>query len=157
MRAVVALSAVILLAVICSGQKRGGGGGRRRTSIKNPMLTKMLTDSNSRSEYYSNPNGARILKSSHFDFEYILGHKVLFLCEAKGDPLPQITWYKDGMELYYHPYLQIHEWKIGNDTIKSKMEIDPTTQMDAGTYECHANNKYAIDRKAFKADFFSET
>lgn len=37
--------------------------------------------------------------------------------------------------------------------IKSKMEIDPATQMDAGVYECQANNKYFIDCRIFKADF----
>ena len=117
-------------------------------------VNKMLTDSNSNHEYYNNPDGAKITKQSHYDYEYILGHRIMFLCEAVGDPRPLITWFKDGTELYHHPYLQIHEWKIGTDKIKSKMEIDPTTQMDAGMYECHANNKYAIDRRAFKADFY---
>lgn len=37
--------------------------------------------------------------------------------------------------------------------IKSKFEIDPARQMDSGSYECVANNKYAVDRKNFKADF----
>lgn len=29
---------------------------------------------------------------------------------------------------------QVHEAHIDHDIIKSKMEIDPTTQMDAGKY-----------------------
>jgi len=57
---------------------------------------------------YSNFQGAKIIKSSHFDLEYILGHKINFLCVAKGDPLPQITWFKDGIELYSHNYLQVN-------------------------------------------------
>ena len=39
------------------------------------------------------------------------------------------------------------------DTLKSKMEIDPATQKDAGIYECQADNKYAVDRKAFRTDY----
>lgn len=37
--------------------------------------------------------------------------------------------------------------------MKSKMEIDPTTQKDAGYYECQANNIYAIDRRGFRTDY----
>lgn len=32
--------------------------------------------------------------------------------------------------------LQISEWKLDKDKIKSKLEIDPARQMDSGTYEC---------------------
>lgn len=51
------------------------------------------------------------------------------------------------------PVLQVHEWPIGNDTIKSKMEIDPTTQKDSGFYECQANNQYAVDSRGFRTDY----
>ncbi|KAK6634908.1 hypothetical protein RUM44_000155 [Polyplax serrata] len=47
----------------------------------------------------------------------------------------------------------VHEWPLGNDTMKSKMEIDPTTQKDAGYYECQADNQYAIDRRGFRTDY----
>ncbi|CAG9837114.1 unnamed protein product [Diabrotica balteata] len=80
------------------------------------------------------------------------------LCESargggRGYPRPEITWFKDGIELLYHKFFQVHEWSIGNDTVKSKMEIDPTTQKDAGYYECQANNKYSIDSRGFRTDF----
>lgn len=48
---------------------------------------------------------------------------------------------------------QVHEWPVGNDTIKSKMEIDPATQKDAGYYECQADNQYAVDRRGFRTDY----
>lgn len=51
--------------------------------------------------------GAKILLASHFDYEYILGHKIVFVCVAKGTPQPQITWFKDGIELYAHSYLHV--------------------------------------------------
>jgi hypothetical protein len=51
--------------------------------------------------------GAKILQASHFDYEYMLGHKIVFVCVAKGTPQPQITWFKDGIELYAHSYLHV--------------------------------------------------
>lgn len=32
--------------------------------------------------------GAQIIRSSFFDYEFYLGHKILFICVAIGDPLP---------------------------------------------------------------------
>ncbi|XP_063932149.1 immunoglobulin domain-containing protein oig-4-like isoform X2 [Zophobas morio] len=97
--------------------------------------------------------GAKIVKASHFELEYMLGRKITFFCMAQGYPRPEITWFKDGIELYAHKFFQVHEWPLGNDTVKSKMEIDPTTQKDAGYYECQANNKYAIDTRGFRTDY----
>lgn len=57
----------------------------------------------------------------------------------------------------YLKNLQISEWKVDTTTIKSKLEIDPARQMDSGTYECQANNKYTVDGRAFKADFSTIT
>lgn len=51
--------------------------------------------------------GAKILQASHFDYEYVLGHKIAFLCVAKGNPRPQITWLKDGVEIYQHLYMHV--------------------------------------------------
>ncbi|KAK9736129.1 hypothetical protein QE152_g12750 [Popillia japonica] len=78
--------------------------------------------------YYNNKNGAKILMASHFDYEYVLGHKIAFICLASGNPRPHITWYKDGSEIFSHHYLNIHEWRIGTEKVKSKLEIDPATQ-----------------------------
>ena len=42
-------------------------------------------------------------------------------------------------------HVQISQYWRGKHRIKSKMEIDPATQGDAGIYECHANNKSVSD------------
>lgn len=50
-------------------------------------------------------------------------------------------------------HAQVHEYKVGKDQIKSKMEIDPAVQKDSGYYECQADNQYAIDKRGFRTDY----
>ncbi|CAG9863078.1 unnamed protein product [Phyllotreta striolata] len=141
---------------ICQSARGGGRGklSRGRGRIFSSSVPVMIQHRNPAAKsYYENKNGAKIVKSSHFELEYMLGRKITFFCMATGFPRPEIVWYKDGIELLYHKFFQVHEWPIGNDTVKSKMEIDPTTQRDAGYYECQANNKYSIDSRGFRTDY----
>ncbi|CAH0390582.1 unnamed protein product [Bemisia tabaci] len=133
------------------GPVRGRGGRRGHFGSRMPILIKHYNPASA--SYYENSDGARIVKSSHFELDYMLGRKITFFCMAQGFPRPHITWFKDGIELYAHKFFQVHEWPVGNDTMKSKMEIDPTTQKDAGYYECQADNQYAIDRRGFRTDY----
>lgn len=145
----------VLFDILINEQTEGLRSGKmRRRKMRKENSSRFLFIQNSkRKEYYNNTNGAEIVKSSYFDHEYELGDKISLLCVAKGDPMPRLNWYKDGTELVPHQFSRIVEWKINATFIKSKLEIDPARQLDAGTYECHANNKYSIDRRTFKADF----
>lgn len=135
-----------------SGKLAGRGRGNKiwHTGSHHPSIQQRTQTA---VNYYDNKDGAKIVKASHFEFDYMLGRKITFFCEATGIPIPEVNWFKDGAELYQHRFFQVHEWTEGNDTIKSKMEIDPTTQKDAGYYECQANNIYAIDRRGFRTDY----
>ncbi|XP_072930385.1 immunoglobulin domain-containing protein oig-4-like [Epargyreus clarus] len=147
------LTALLLLLVLEGDARRGRTRSRTKSKVQIGLpITGKYRDPES-DQYYNNNDGAKILLASHFDLEYVLGHKIAFLCIAKGSPRPHITWFKDGVEIFAHHYLHIHEWPIGEDRVKSKIEIDPATQMDAGVYECTADNMYSIDRRSFKTDF----
>ena len=50
---------------------------------------------------------ARLLKASHFESRYELGHKISFICVAEGNPRPTITWRKDGQEIPTHKFLKV--------------------------------------------------
>lgn len=126
---------------------------RRRKTRKENSARFLFIQNSKRKDYYNNTNGAEIIKSSHFDHEFELGDKISLLCVAKGDPIPRLSWYKDGNELIPHQFSRIVERKVNQNAMKSKLEIDPARQLDAGTYECHANNQYSTDRRTFKADF----
>ncbi|GAB1862172.1 Contactin-5-like isoform x1 protein [Camponotus japonicus] len=149
----------LLTALMMSTEAQKGGGGRggrgrsrgRTWGSRMPILIPNRNPASA--NYYENKDGAKIVKSSHFELDYMLGRKITFFCMATGFPRPEITWLKDGIELYHHKFFQVHEWPVGNDTIKSKMEIDPATQKDAGYYECQADNQYAVDRRGFRTDY----
>ncbi|OQR75313.1 hypothetical protein BIW11_08505 [Tropilaelaps mercedesae] len=99
---------------------------------------------------------AVIEKASHLELSFLLGHKIVLVCVARGIPRPKITWLKDGVQIAGHPYVQISEWLREDNRIKSKLEIDPARQMDSGNYECQADNKISVDRRLFKAEHFAD-
>lgn len=43
----------------------------------------------------------------------MLGRKITFFCMAQGLPRPEITWFKDGIELYAHKFFQVSWLFVG--------------------------------------------
>ncbi len=102
------------------GVGMGGGGiknGHRVSLDQYNLFCQVRIPPNGRfrtedgERYYRHAKGARITKSSHFDYEYELGHKIVFVCVAKGKPRPKIVWFKDGAEIYYNPYYHVSHQK----------------------------------------------
>jgi hypothetical protein len=77
------------------------------------------------------------------------GGSVRLLCEASGDPKPQITWTKNGMrisELDPHYFL--------DDS--GSLEIYTVDQQDSGTYSCTAVNVAGVKEKRLSLSIQSE-
>ncbi|CAJ0942205.1 unnamed protein product, partial [Mesorhabditis belari] len=94
----------------------------------------------------------QIIRHSHFDQHFRLGLKLIVMCEAEGLPRPQLRWYKNGAELSPESHIQLSEKHISLVRIRSRVEIDPTTLSDRGTYSCLATNPHGSDLKSIRAN-----
>uniref|UniRef100_A0A0K0DBA1 Ig-like domain-containing protein n=1 Tax=Angiostrongylus cantonensis TaxID=6313 RepID=A0A0K0DBA1_ANGCA len=92
-------------------------------------------------EYEYNEYGPRIVRHSFFKQHFRLGYKLKLFCEAHGTPSPDMRWYKDGVEIRLRPGIRIRA-EITANSVASHMEIDPAGVLDAGEYECVANNAH---------------
>ncbi|GAA6100142.1 brother of CDO [Tachysurus ichikawai] len=59
------------------------------------------------------------------------GHSLVLECVASGSPTPQVTWAKDGRELSPQNNTRL---------LLSNLLIDAVSDVDSGTYACHAHN-----------------
>lgn len=107
---------VVLVVNACRSQRMSGKLAGRGRGNKHWHTGRIPAAIQHRSpaaiNYYDNKDGAKIVKSSHFEFDYMLGRKITFFCEATGLPRPEITWFKDGAELYQHRFFQVSEWRF---------------------------------------------
>ncbi|XP_038613568.1 hemicentin-1 [Tachyglossus aculeatus] len=74
-------------------------------------------------------------------------HNVTLTCEAKGNPLPEITWLKDGQQLT----------KDGNHQIMSNgrfLQITNAQVSDTGRYTCVASNPAGDKSRSFSLNVF---
>ncbi|PIO62614.1 immunoglobulin domain protein, partial [Teladorsagia circumcincta] len=94
--------------------------------------------------------GPRIVRHSFFMQNFRLGYKLKLFCEAHGMPLPDLRWYKDGVEIRTRPGVRIRN-QLGNYSIASHLDIDPAQMQDAGEYECVANNTYGFHLQHIRA------
>ncbi|KHJ90736.1 immunoglobulin domain protein [Oesophagostomum dentatum] len=103
--------------------------------------------------HFSNSEeGPRIDRHSFFKQSYRLGYKLSLFCEAHGRPRPDMRWYKNGVELLPKPGLRIRN-SVAGDTLSSHLDIDPAGVMDAGEYECVANNSYGYHLEHMRAQY----
>merc|ERR1711963_1359168 len=63
------------------GHKLRVGGGPGRYTAYSQVRTPYTENwkNNQTAEWYASKKGAKITKASHFDYEYVLGHKIVFL------------------------------------------------------------------------------
>lgn len=66
-----------------------------------------------------------------------IGEMSEFCCQFQGEPVPVVTWLKDGQSLAYNP-----DYNIVIKSNYSKLTVFYPTSDHEGTYECVLTNKY---------------
>ena len=67
------------------------------------------------------------------------GEMIVFTCNTEGSPLPNITWYKNGDEVFETGNINISMLTVGSRVI-SNLTITDATRFDDGDYWCNATN-----------------
>ncbi|KAK2120457.1 Hemicentin-2, partial [Saguinus oedipus] len=75
------------------------------------------------------------------------GHLVQLLCEARGVPTPNITWFKDGALL---PASTEAVYTRGG----RQLQLERAQSSDAGVYTCKASNAVGATEKATRLDVY---
>uniref|UniRef100_A0A2K5CWV0 Hemicentin 2 n=1 Tax=Aotus nancymaae TaxID=37293 RepID=A0A2K5CWV0_AOTNA len=75
------------------------------------------------------------------------GHLVQLLCEARGVPTPNITWFKDGALL--PPSTEAVYTRGGR-----QLQLERAQSSDAGVYTCKASNAVGATEKATRLDVY---
>ena len=87
------------------------------------------------------------------------GDTITVGCVAYGDPLPHLSWRKDGVELANGSQIQIYEERVtesGITFIKSILEICSASEADIGQYSCTANNTLGFETTEFELQVNTE-
>ena len=72
-----------------------------------------------------------------------------FLCEARGVPMPDITWFKDGDPLV--PSAGVVYTRGGR-----QLQLERAQGSDAGTYSCKASNAVGVVEKTTRLEVYGE-
>ncbi|XP_055255516.1 hemicentin-2 isoform X3 [Moschus berezovskii] len=75
------------------------------------------------------------------------GHPVWLLCEARGVPMPDITWFKDGDPLV--PSTEVVYTRGGR-----QLQLERAQGSDAGTYSCRASNAVGVMEKTTRLEVY---
>ncbi|XP_058997342.1 hemicentin-2 [Mustela lutreola] len=75
------------------------------------------------------------------------GHPVRFLCEARGVPAPNISWFKDGASL---PLSAEAVYTRGG----RQLQLGRARGIDAGTYTCQASNPVGVTEKSSRLEVY---
>lgn len=73
------------------------------------------------------------------DAQTIPGNRARFICIARGNPKPKITWFHDDV-----PVVETENIKFTNDGNKYEMEIMRVSEGDTGAYLCKATNSIGM-------------
>ncbi|CDW53190.1 I-set domain containing protein [Trichuris trichiura] len=127
---------------------------RVRGPVKNVLPFANVAEHSLLNQGSDQEDGVRIVKASHFSQSCRLGGKLNILCSAVGQPRPTITWYKDGAELVLKNNIHLQEIHESDSRQTSRIEIDPATLGDQGTYTCVAHNENDSVVKNFKSEVY---
>ena len=103
-----------------------------------------------------NPAPAQIVIHPNNITDVHSGDTLTVGCVAYGDPLPHLSWRKDGVELANGSQIQIYEETVtesGITFIKSILEICSASEADIGQYSCTANNTLGFETAEFELKF----
>ena len=72
---------------------------------------------------------------------------ISFLCEAIGEPVPDISWYFNGVMINVSDTskYRIESRTINTTTTENILTVNNVTSFDVGTYICNATNIIATD------------
>jgi hypothetical protein len=90
------------------------------------------------SEQYFKP----VFRKVPADLEVNEGQLARLDCVVSGRPIPDMLWYRDGVQVVPDP---VHKIVINEEGISSLI-IDTTRITDAGLYTCIARNRAGEDR-----------
>lgn len=92
----------------------------------------------SRSERDSVTKGSRpVFLKEISSVQVKIGEMTEFTCQFEGDPLPTVTWLKDGHQLVHNP-----DYDIMSKANKSQLTVFYPTTDHKGTYDCVITNKH---------------
>ncbi len=65
---------------------------------------------------------------------------ISFSCVVSGQPLPNITWVKDGSQLVLREGQQVNEVQVEDTAVNSTLFLSLLSEVDSGEYWCKAEN-----------------